>query len=122
GQEPEQLTDMLWGYNLLESMGLDRVLEHDNPTSTYRNIGPYAQNSKGAPWAWSRLNHMVTSIAYNREIELDPDFAPSWWCREAVPFPRVPVTSDDRRGIANLWRRDKLPAQIRFEGGDCTPL
>jgi hypothetical protein len=44
---------------------------------------------------------------------------PAWWCREACPF--------DQTGIGALgdnWNTGlcKLPAQIREEGGTCTPV
>ena len=41
---------------------------------------------------------------------------PSWWCEESGPFPSIGAPSD-REGSYS-----KLPAQIRLEGGTCTPV
>ncbi len=45
--------------------------------------------------------------------------APSWWCEEACEWSQAGIGAfgDDFGGTLC-----KLPAQIRFEGGTCTPL
>lgn len=45
--------------------------------------------------------------------------APKWWCEEACPFDQrgIGAFGDDSSGAMC-----KLPAQIRHEGGTCTPL
>lgn len=48
---------------------------------------------------------------------------PEWWCQEACPFDLVDgigAFGDDLER-ANEGRLCKLPAQIRYEGGTCTP-
>jgi hypothetical protein len=47
--------------------------------------------------------------------------APSWWCQEACPWSSegIGALGDDMSRPAALC---KIPAQIRYEGGSCTPL
>jgi len=42
--------------------------------------------------------------------------APAWWCQESGPFPNIGAPSD------RVGSYSRLPAQIRLEGGTCTPL
>jgi hypothetical protein len=42
--------------------------------------------------------------------------APSWWCAESGPFPNIGAFSDSAASYS------RLPAQIRLEGGSCTPV
>ena len=41
---------------------------------------------------------------------------PSWWCEESGPFPNIGAPSD------RVGSYGRLPAQIRLEGGPCTPV
>lgn len=41
---------------------------------------------------------------------------PAWWCEESGPFPNIGAPSD------STGEYSRLPAQIRLEGGTCTPV
>ncbi len=62
-----------------------------------------------------------TSLAYDRQIEADPAFVPSWWCQESGPFHAgMGAPADDHNGGSPTY--SKLPAQIRFDQETCTPV
>jgi hypothetical protein len=63
-----------------------------------------------APTAWNALS--IPDSLFLTDV-------PAWWCQEACAF--------DQSGIGALgdnWNTGlcKLPAQIREEGGTCTPV
>ena len=68
-----------------------------------------------APAAWIDTEVYPSSFSY--------ESAPSWWCQEACSWDAeggIGAFGDDYNvGSPNYC---KLPAQIRYEGGTCTPL
>jgi hypothetical protein len=81
---------------LFEDSGAQvRTTQHEN----------YVRNDP--PSSWQGTNFPASLYRGNQ--------APSWWCQESGPFPSIGAMSD-REGSYT-----KLPAQIRLEGGTCTP-
>lgn len=117
--EMPQLVDMLWHSQILES-DMSGVLDPNNPTSTHKRIGHLSHSRQGVSEQWGKRTDYVITLAYARELAADPNFRPPWWCDEAVEFRNIPVKYDNRTPLAPMWRKDKLPAQIRLEGGKCT--
>lgn len=119
-QVPFLMYGMAWIRNVVwgETLGDDDF--DDNPTT----IKPdYQQGDaidrRPASWAATKW---PTSLAYDRQIEADASWqAPDWWCQESGPFHNgMGAPADDRNGGNPDYSR--LPAQIRLEGGTCTPV
>ncbi len=70
-----------------------------------------------ASWYTSRFSSVPASLFKSR--------APDWWCQEACAFddPHRSIGAfGDKAEAGQVASLCKLPAQIRYEGGSCTPL
>jgi hypothetical protein len=89
----------------------DRAPGATSPNSPQQTT--WSSNELGAlvaPSSWSTFA-FPSSLAYPG--------APGWWCQEAGAFPGIGAPSDDFGSPGTLGR---LPAEIRFTGGTCTPV
>jgi hypothetical protein len=99
-----------------------RLTGPEPTTNCADGAGNRCNNAAGAGFIGRNFVGAAAPVAWNGISIPDSLFltgVPSWWCREACPF--------DESGIGALgdnWNAGlcKLPAQIREEGGTCTPV
>ncbi len=116
GWEDHWERNIVYGETLLDDF---ETTGGGNPTSTLTDYLEGDQVDSGADAGWSTA--WPTSIGYDRQVELDAAFSPSWWCQESGPFHAgMGAPADDYNGGSPSY--SKLPAQIRYEGGPCTPV
>ncbi|MDP6977029.1 MAG: hypothetical protein QF570_00290 [Myxococcota bacterium] len=110
------LRNVVWG----ETLGADDFDAGPNPTSHYPDAFE-GDMIDTRPAAWASTN-WPTTLAYDRQIEADASWtAPDWWCQESGPFHNGMGAPADNLNGGNP-NYSKLPAQIRMEGGTCTPV
>ncbi len=118
-QVPFLMYKMAWLRNVVWGETLDADDFDANPT-TFKPDYLEGSGVDKRPEKWASTN-WPTTLAYDRQLEADASWTqPDWWCKESGPFHNgMGAPTDDRDGGRPNY--SKLPAQIRLEGGTCTP-
>ena len=74
--------------------------------------GYYGRNVEGVTEAPANWTQAIPDSLHMTSV-------PSWWCQEACAFDQTGIGAF---GDDSSTQMCKLPAQIRYEGGRCTPL
>jgi cysteine-rich repeat protein len=106
---PAYVSDMWIEKNIFHNGQLRIWSSSQGPNPTTNNIDNHS--AEAAPASWGTF--AFPASLYRTE-------APPWWCQESGPFPNIGAPVDNRNGGSPVL--SKLPAQIRAEGGTCTPL